>query len=161
MLSPAQFKKGLFAAGLLAASLLGMSGCGPDYALFNIHVKASPRAKLPAPNGSDNSAIDQCEMTIKDQDGKIVLDRFVLKRVSTTDATGQLKLTAGCQSGLTPVDIGNFSYSTSNTTGSFTFRVDGHADDHNVILQTVTSGAIAAKVYPPEMPEVLLTMGDP
>jgi hypothetical protein len=161
MSSLAQFKKGLLTAGILVTSLSGVSGCGPDYALFNIHVKASPRSTLPAPDGSDNTAINQCEMTIKDQNGKVVLDRFHLKPVTGADAQGQPKLLAGCQSGLTPTDIGLFSYSTSNTTGTFTFTVDGWNTNRDVLLQTGTCGPIAAKVFPPEMPEALLTMSTP
>jgi hypothetical protein len=160
MLSLTQFKRGLFTAGLLVTSLWGLSGCGPDYALFNIHVKASPRSTIPAPDGSDNTRIDQCEMTIKDQAGKVVLDRFVLKKVTGSDAQGQLKLLAGCQAGFTPIDIGLFSYSTSNTTGTFTFTVNA-LDTNREVLQTATSDSIAAKVFPPEMPENLLTMSTP
>jgi len=160
MLSLTQFKKALVAAGLLATSLSGVSGCGPDYALFSIHVKASSKSTLPLPNGSDNTAIDQCEMTIRDQNGKVVLDRFHLKPTSGVDANGQPKLLSGCQGGFTPIDIGLFSYSTSNTTGTFTFTVNGLATNKE-ILQTATSDSIAAKVFPPEMPETLLTMSTP
>ena len=161
MLSLAQFKNGLLTVGLLATSLSGVSGCGPDYALFSIHVKSSPKSIVPPPTGSDNFAIAQCEMTIEDQNKKVVLDRFVLKKVTGVDAQGQPKLLSGCENGLTPIDIGLFSYSTSNTTGTFTFTVDGWDSNREHILQTATSDSIAAKVFPPEMPEILLTMSAP
>lgn len=161
MISLAQFKKGLVAAGILVTSLSGVSGCGPDYALFSIHVKASEKSTLPHPDGSVNTDIAQCEMTINDQNGKVVLDRFILKKVTGVDAQGVTKLLSGCGAGFTPLDIGLFSYSTSNTTGTFTFTVDGWNANHDQILQTATSDSIAAKVYPPEMPETLLTMSTP
>ena len=157
MRSFTQYSKGLFAAGILAASLASISGCWPDYALFRIHVKSSPKSTIPAPNGSDNTAINQCEMTITDQDTKVVLNHFILKKVSSVDSAGNSKLT-GCEGGLTPIDIGLFSYSTSNTKGTFTFTVDGWDDNRTLILQTKTSDPITAQVYPPEMPEVVLTM---
>lgn len=158
MRSFTRFSRGLFATGMLAASLVGISGCGPDYALFKIHVKSSPKSELPAPNGSSNTAINQCEMTITDQNSKLVLDHFVLKNVTSVDSAGNIVSTTGCEGGLTPIDIGLFSYSTSNTKGTFTFTVDGWDDNHELILQTKTSDPIAAQVYPPEMPEVVLTM---
>ena len=157
MRSFTQFSKALCATGMLAASLVGMTGCGPDYALFRIHVKSSPKSTLPAPNGSNNTAINQCEMTITDQNSKLVLDRFLLKRVTSVDTAGNTVLT-GCQGGLTPIDIGLVSYSTSNTKGTFTFTVDGWSENREFILQTKTSDPVAAQVYPPEVPEIVLTM---
>ncbi len=153
-----QLSKGLLMTGALIASLSGLSGCGPDYALFRIHVKASPRSTLPLPGGSENTAINQCEMTITDGAGKVVLDHYVLQKEGPfADSQGNQKLTAGCQGGLTPTDIGLFSWSTSNTKGTFTFTVDGWDDNRSQILQTATATQ-AAQVYPPELPELPLNM---
>jgi hypothetical protein len=160
MRSLAKLTKGLFTAGLVAATLSGLSGCGPDYALFKIHVRASSRSNLPRPNGSDNTAINQCEMTITDGNGVVVLDHYVLQKEPSLDSQGNQKLLAGCQGGLTPTDIGLFSWSTSNTKGTFTFRVDGWDDNRSVILQTATASQ-AAQVYPPELPELPLNMAEP
>ncbi len=158
MRSLAKLTKGLFTAGFLVASLSGLSGCGPDYALFKIHVRASTRSVLPLPDGSENTTINQCEMTITDENGVVVLNHYVLQKEGPyTDSQGNQELSAGCQGGLTPTDIGLFSWSTSNTKGTFTFTVDGWDDNHVFILQTATASQ-AAQVYPPELPELPVNM---
>ena len=154
MRSFTRFSKGLLAAGVLAGSLLGMSGCGPDYALFKVEVSSST---------SPRNNIEQCRMTITDENGKAVLgavdsngeviptNGFLLKTVAgPNDADGHATISQGCAGGLTQGRIGTFSYSSSRTTGTLTFQVNGLNSD-NVVVQTGSSDPFAPKAYPPEV----------
>ena len=149
-----RYSKGLFTAGVLAASVLGLGACGPDYALFRVDVTST---KSPRNN------IEECHMTITDENGAKVLDQLPLKTVSgPADTSGNPTLLQGCQGGLTNSNIGSFSYSSSRTGGTLTFQVD--AWDNNgqqcgftgvapcLPVQTGNSGPIAPAKYPPEVP---------
>jgi len=151
-----RFSQGLFAASMLAASLVGMSGCG-EYSLFKVSVtsKDSPR---------DN--IDECLMTIQDENGKTVLDKYHLQRVyGDLDTSGNATLKQGCAAGgLTNANIGLFSYSRSSTSGTLTFRVDAW-DTNGVVcgytgapgcqpLQWGKSNPVAPKAYSSSADEV-------
>jgi hypothetical protein len=131
MRSFTQFSKGLVATGILAASLLGTSGCGPNYSLFKVTVtsKDIPRDKISA-----------CLMTITDDQGRIVLDTYQLKAVY--GAAGEL-LSQGCAAGLTPQNIGTLSYSSSRTSGALTFKIDAFDDSNggHALVQTGSNSA--------------------
>jgi hypothetical protein len=139
-----RFSKGLIATGMLLASGLGLAGCGPDYALFKITVTTS----------SPRNTIDTCAISVKDQAGKCVLKEYQFK-AGPLDSTGQF-LQYGCQGGLTPSKIGSLSWSTSDVSGTFTFQVNAY-DTNHAIEQSATSDSVAAKKYPPEMPEIPMT----
>jgi hypothetical protein len=148
MRSFTQFSKGLFAAGILAISLAGISGCGPDYALFKVDVSSST---------SPRNDIEECRMTITNGDGRTVLDSFVLATVAgPPDSSGNLTLAQGCGGGITNAHIGTFSYSSSRTTGTLKFRVDAYnasgSNGGQKIVQTGESAAVAPAKYPPEVP---------
>ncbi len=146
MRSLTRFSKGLLAVGVLAGSLLGMSGCGPDYALFRVDVSSAT---------SPRNQIDECRMTITDEKGAVVLDHFLLKAVAgPQDSSGNATLLQGCQSGITNPRIGTFSYSSSRTTGTLTFQVDAYDNSNggHAVVQTGSSDPIAPKAYPPEVP---------
>lgn len=163
MSSLTRFSKGLFAAGVLAGSLLGMSGCGPDYALFKVDVSSST---------SPRNDIEECRMTITDENGKAVQgavdsngnvipsNGFLLKTVAgPPDSSGNATLLQGCQGAITNPRIGTFSYSSSRTTGTLTFQVDA-LNSASEVVQTGKSDPIAPKAYPPEV-QVTVTIKKP
>jgi hypothetical protein len=129
MRSFTQISKGLVATGILAASLVG--GCGPNYSLFKVTVtsKDIPRDK-----------IGYCLMTITDEQGRLVLDRYQLNAVP--GAPGEL-LQQGCQTGLTPQNIGTLSYSSSRTSGALTFVVEAYDDENggHTLIQSNDQGS--------------------
>lgn len=147
-----QFSKGLLATGMLAASLVGISGCGPDYSLFKVTVtsKDSPR-----------NTIDECLMTITDDQGKLVLDRYRLKAIY--GAAGE-PLIQGCESALTTGNIGTLSYSSSRTSGTLTFQVDAfdNSNGGHKVVQT-GKGSATPKAYngPSDEISVPITIGVP
>lgn len=149
--------QGLFAAGMLAASLLGISSCGPDYAIFKVEISSST---------SPRNNIEECRLTILDEKNVVVLDKYRLPSVYGPQVGGALTLAQGCEGGLTNAKIGTLSYSSSRTSGTLTFRVDawdnkgdacGHIPDNPNVpgckpVQTGSSAAITPKAYPPEIP---------
>jgi hypothetical protein len=148
MRSFTQVSKALFAAGMLAAALVGTSGCGPDYALFKVSVSSST---------SPRNDIELCRMTITDENNRTVLDSFVLETVGgPPDSSGNPTLTQGCGGGMTNAYIGAFSYSSSRTTGTLKFRVDAYnapgSNGGQKIVQTGESAPVAPVKYPPEVP---------
>jgi hypothetical protein len=145
MRSFTRFSKGLFTAGVLASSLLGMGACGPDYALFKVDVSSSV---------SPRNDIDECRMTVTDEKGVAVMSDFLLKSVAgPLDSSGNPTLIQGCASQITNPRIGIFSYSSSRTTGTLTFRVDAYSNINggHKVVQAGCSDAIAPKAYPPEV----------
>ena len=147
MRSFTQFSKGLFAAGMLATSLVGISGCGPDYALFKVDVSSST---------SPRNDIELCRMTVTNGDGRTVLDDFVLETVAgPNDSSGNPTLAQGCGGEMTNAHIGVFSYSSSRTSGTLKFRVDAYnapgANGGQKIIQTGESADVATAMYPPEV----------
>lgn len=139
------FRNGLCAVGF---ALLGLSGCGPDYAIFKVHVtSASPR-----------NDIEACYMTIEDVGtGKLVLDTAPLSKETGVDSSGAFTLKQGCQGGVTPANVGYFSYSSSRSSGTLRFTVMGTGNDIGKVLQ-IRSAEAEVKAYPPEIP-VDLFMG--
>ena len=133
--------KGLIGTGLLLASGLGLAGCGPDYALFKLTVTTS----------SPRNAIDHCRVSVTDQAGKCVLREYQFP-FGPIDSTGNF-VQYGCAGGLTPSKVGDFSWSTSQVGGTFTFQVNAY-NANSVIEQSATSKPVAAKAFPPEMPAI-------
>jgi hypothetical protein len=141
---------------MLAVSALALSSCG-NYAIYKIHVTTATSSPIPAPNGSDRTAINQCNMTITDEKGAKVVDGYILQGQVTSDSQGNLGF-KGCKGGFTPADLGLFSYSTSRTGGALTFQVDG-LNDGMVVLQTGQSAVpVPPQAYPPEMPQINIAM---
>jgi hypothetical protein len=140
MRSFTQFSKGLFATGILAASLVGISGCGPNYSLFKVTVtsKDIPREK-----------ISSCLMTITDEQGRLVLDSYQLKAIP--GAAGEL-LVQGCAPSLTPQNIGTLSYSSSRTSGALTFKVEAFDDSNggHALVQTSEHPNVDPTPYTPK-----------
>jgi hypothetical protein len=141
MRSFTRFSKGLFTAGVLAGSLLGMGACGPNYALFRVDVSSGT---------SPRNQIEECRMTITDENGVVVMNNLPLKTIQgPQDSSGNATLIQGCQGGITNPNIGTFSYSSSRTSGTLTFRVDALDNKQNVI-QT-GSGVGSPAPFPPEV----------
>jgi hypothetical protein len=143
----------LFLAGGMLAGALLLSSCG-NYALYKIRVTTSLTSPIVAPDAtpgtktSDRTNIEQCKMTITDENGDTVLENFPLP---------------ACHGGTTPADLGLLSYSTSRTSGTLTFQVDGWSNAASktglpIILQTGKSAAVAPQAYPPEMPQINIAM---
>jgi hypothetical protein len=150
------------AGGMLAVSTLFLGSCG-NYALFKLHVTTAPTSPVSPPNGtggSNRGQIDQCYLTVTDENNVKVVDGYLLLAPATTDSAGNL-VVKGCKAGFTPADLELLSYSTSRTSGTLTFRVDGYDSDHKVILQAGKSGAVAPKAFPPVMDQIEIVMGDP
>jgi hypothetical protein len=142
MRTSARFRNGLCVAALALVGSIGLSACGPDYAIYKVHVtSASPR-----------DDVEYCYLTITNEKGEDVLKLQELEKAYTTDAVGSLALKQGCQGGLTKPDVGYFSYSTSRTSGSLTFTVIGVNHD-NIPEKPVQKAESSAdvKAYPPEI----------
>ncbi|MBN2575215.1 MAG: hypothetical protein JXP73_11690 [Deltaproteobacteria bacterium] len=143
--------QGLLVAALASAAALGLSGCGPDYAIFAVRVaSANPR-----------NDIASCQMTITDvATGAPVLSQYTLKVVTGTDSEGNLAIRQGCYGGLTPANVGTFSYSTSRSGGSLKFLVEAYADDSIKVVQRGEATA-EVKPFPPEIPvQISMTRTD-
>ncbi len=143
-------KTSLKLAGAAVVACLSFAGCGPDYAVFRVHVT------VPTTPRND---IAICLMTITDTSrpgpDNIVLRDYPLQRLYGRDIDGNLKLSQGCAPELTNADVGVFSYSTSRPSGSFVFTVDAYNDEVNhsadTKIETKSSDAIQVKAYPPEI----------
>jgi hypothetical protein len=141
------FRTGLCAA--VVAGTLGLSACGPDYAIYKVHVRsASPR-----------DDVEYCYIKITNESGGDVLKLQELEKEYTTDPAGGLALKQGCQGGITKADVGYFSYSTSRKSGSLNFTVLGVDHDNNPDkpVQRADASNVPVKAYPPEI-EVDLDM---
>jgi hypothetical protein len=144
-------KTSLKFAGAALAACLSFAGCGPDYAVFKVHVTA--------PTAPRND-IATCLMSITDTSrpgpDNVVLRDYPLQRLYGHDGEGNLKLSQGCEAErITGSEIGIFSYSTSRSSGAFVFTVDAyndevnHDDEHKI--ETKSSDPIQIKAYPPEI----------
>jgi len=143
-----RFKKSLIAAVLVAAGGLGLSGCGPDYAIFAVTVWGDQ---------SDRDNINACLLSITDEGGHAIVTNFPLETVSSgiDPATGELgRNIQGCANGQmannSKTGVGIFSYSTSRTSGSLTFKIDA-VDVNSKVRETGTSDPAGIKAYPPEI----------
>jgi hypothetical protein len=121
----------------------GLAGCGPDYAIFAVTISsATPR-----------NDIADCRMTITADNGDKVLDGWVLHQVAGNPGE---PLKQGCASELTPAKVGVFSYSTSRSSGSLTFKVNAYSDtvpydpSNDKPVESATATKAIAK-YPPEI----------
>jgi hypothetical protein len=141
-------------ATLAVVASLGLTTCGPDYAIFSVHVTAA----------KPTNNLASCRMTITDEGGKAVLYEFPLsQQYGGTDSAGNPTLRQGCGGGLTPAsgNIGTFSYSTSRSGGTLTFKVEGY-DDGNKVVQSGASSAINVAAYPPIIQvEVMMSLTTP
>ena len=153
-----KFSKRLFAASMLAGSLLAMSGCGPDYAIFKVTITSvtTPR-----------NNIEECRMSITNENGVKVMDDYPLPKVYGKDSSGNTVLQQGCGDGQTNGNIGTLSYSRSSTSGTLTFTVDawdntGQQCGYTKVapclpVQTSQTSdtnfgpTVAPKAYPPEV----------
>jgi 2-polyprenyl-3-methyl-5-hydroxy-6-metoxy-1,4-benzoquinol methylase len=128
---------------LLALAVSGLAGCGPDYALFSVRIEF-PTASTP----SDRQTVEECRITVKDNEsGRVVLQDVLLKSVE--GPAGSQTLEAGCGGGRTPRIVGDFSYSTSRSGGSLNFTVNAY-DNNRKIVHTGSKDADVAK-FPPEV----------
>jgi len=141
-----RFSKGLIAAGMLTGSALGITGCGPDYALFKVHVAASGTA-------TERQPIEECKMYITDESGNPVVSDYLLLGKEYNSAN---VLVHGCGDAATPTDVGNFSYSTSRSSGSLTFTVNALDNSGKVVQTGKVSGA--AKPYHATSDEIGLSI---
>jgi hypothetical protein len=141
-----QFRNRLCVAALALAGSLGLSACGPNYAIYKVHVtSATPRTD-----------IEYCRITITNDKGEDVLKDQEFEKEYTTEAGGTgLALKQGCQGGLTKADVGYFSYSTSRSSGSLTFKVVATDNLEKPVQQAEATKEV--KAYPPEI-EVKLDM---
>lgn len=140
--------KGLLFAAIAGGASLALGGCGPDYAIFKVHV---------ASETTPRNDIEECYMTVTDQNGEKVLDRYKLEKVVGSNGA-ELTLKWGCAGGLTNADIGYFSYSTSRSSGTLNFRVDG-VNSNDVPVQTGTQSA-DVKAFPPEVEVKVVIRGN-
>jgi hypothetical protein len=139
MRSSAPSSKSLLVAASMAMASLGLSACGPDYAIFKVHVtSANPR-----------NDINSCTMTITNEADKDVLKDWVLKKEYSNDGAGNITLKQGCEGGLTKADVGYFSYSSSRSSGSLLFWVKA-LGDNGELIQTKSARA-EVKAFPPEI----------
>jgi hypothetical protein len=143
-----RFSKALVVAGMLAGPVLGLCGCGPDYAIFKVNVTSTT---------SPRNNIEECRLTITDENGHLVLDKYSLDPVyGPLDSAGNQTLDQGCAAPLTKANIGVLSYSSSRTSGTLTFRVDAWDNKGQQCGYTCTpvqTGSSDAKpvAYPPEI----------
>lgn len=135
----ASFLKTGIGIALMAGALLGAPGCGPDYALFRVHVTSTNTSH------EKRDQVSKCVMTITNESGGVVLDQYYLQPLRR-DGT----LVQGCSPGEMVSDVATFDYSTSRKSGTLTFRVDAMDDNFNT-YQTGESAPIAVKPYPPEI----------
>ncbi len=140
-----RISKFLLVATVAVAASLGLTTCGPNYAIYAVHVTAArPTNNLAA-----------CKMTVTDESDHAVLDRFLLAQ----KYGGPDSLAQGCGGALTPAsgNIGTFSYSTSRSSGTLTFKVEGFDDSGVKVVQSGASGPQNVAAYPPEI-KVEVTM---
>lgn len=133
MRSSTKLTMGLSLAVLAAA--LGLTGCGPDYALFKVHVTSDSNRR---------EDIKVCKMAIQNEKGGYVVNELVLEKQADYNSAGELVLRQGCGDGLTKAEVGYFSYSTSRTSGELKFTVTalGGPDDQTVIQKGEGSAGV-------------------
>ena len=84
MRSVMKLSKGLSLA-VLAASL-AVTGCGPDYAIYKVHVVAQRQ---------DIDLINKCTMSIQNEKGEYVVRDLLLEQEYGSDSSGGLVLKQG------------------------------------------------------------------
>jgi hypothetical protein len=139
----------LFVATVAVGASLGITNCGPDYAIYSVHVTAA----------KPTNNLANCKITITDEGGIAVVDHYQLaQQFGGTDPSGNPTLRQGCGGGLTPTsgNIGTFSYSTSRSGGTLSFMVEGY-DDENKVVQSGRQDGVNVVPYPPEI-KVEVTM---
>jgi hypothetical protein len=138
MMSLTRFSRFLFVASVAVGASLGIANCGPDYAIYSIHINAA----------TPTNNLAKCQITITDEGGLPVLDHYPLgQQYGTADSLAQ-----GCGGALTPANgnIGTFSFSTSRSGGKLTFLVEG-LNDSNEVVQSGSDGPRDVTPYPPEI----------
>ena len=137
MRSITRFSNGLVALLLATGAGLSLGACGPDYAVYKVHVSAA----------SPRDDIQHCYITIADENGKCVISDLEFTQIA--GQPGQ-PLAQGCAGGLTPANVGTFSYSSARSSGTMTFTVRA-LDQNNKVVETQTSGPQNITAYPPEI----------
>jgi len=138
MSSRRMLRNGIF--GVLA--LVATSGCGPDYALYKVHITTQSQKQ------ADRDPIDECRISATDDQNKPVITDQLLG----TDYDSQNVLQHGCASTATKSFIGDFSYSTSRTSGSLTFTVNAYSTANGAKTVIMTgSGSAPVSKWPPEV----------
>ena len=132
-----RFSKGLVAALLAGGAALSLGGCGPNYAIFKVHVSAA----------TPRDDIWSCKMTIADESGHCVVSDYELQQIA--GPVGQPN-SQGCGGGVTPANVGYFSYSSSRSSGTLKFTVNA-VDNSGNVVETNTSADIPIQAYPPEI----------
>ena len=143
MVSLTRFSRFLFVATVAVGASLGIANCGPNYAIYSIHINAA----------TPTNNLAKCQMTITDEGGLEVLDHYTLgQQFGGLDSSGNPTLAQGCGGALTPSsgNIGTFSFSTSRSGGQLTFLVEG-LDDSNRVVQSGSDGPRDVTPYPPEI----------
>jgi len=115
-------------------------GTGVAYTLFELDITSTTSPRI---------NIEECRLTITDQNGTVALDNFLLPVVAGADSSGNPVLVSGCSGGLTPAKIGTFTYSTSLVNGSLTFRVDALDTNGNIVQTGSSTQNIEA--FPPKI----------
>jgi hypothetical protein len=118
-----QLSKMFLAGGALAASL---SSCG-DYKVYDVHVAISDGVSR-----SSRELIYSCTMTISTSD-KTILDSYPLSQDNGL----------GCRPGITEINVGRFSYTTSRTSGTLTFTVDALGDSRQTLYSGSSSNIVS------------------
>ena len=125
---------------VIAIPPVSTAGCGSTFAAFAIQVtSAAPR-----------NNIEECKISITDENGEAVLSSYVLPTVVGQDSGGSPFVRQGCAGGLTPANVGTFYYITSRASGSLRFQVDA-LDASGVVVQTGSTSLTTARPFPPEM----------
>ena len=124
-------------------------GCVSPCALFELDITSTTSPRI---------NIEECRLTITDQNGNLALDNYLLHVVAGADSNGNPVLVSGCAGGLTAVNIGTFTYTTSLTSGSLTFQVNALDTNGNIVQTGSSTQNIEA--FPPKI-SVPLTISAP
>jgi hypothetical protein len=131
------FSKRLLSLGLLCAGIGGATGCGGDYALFDVHPHFDPSVKA-----QDRQLVERCRLYITDEKGNWVVNGYQLESRKLSETTF-----VGCSGGgNTPSDLGHLSYSSARSSGSLKFEVKAF-DAGDKVLFSGSSDQIGVKVF--------------
>ena len=132
MMSLTRFSRFLFVATVAVGASLGVTNCGPEYAIYSVHVTAA----------KPTNNLASCKITITDDSGVPVVDKLPLaQQFGGTDPSGNPTLRQGCGGGLTPTNgfPGDTRHSNSRVGATFSMPV---ARGHTIKF-TVANGVSA------------------